>query len=152
MNWRFTRPGTVQFKKDEVFCFVMPVAHLALDTIQPEILYLDEAPELKQEYAAWSKSRTTFLKNLEAGDAQTVQQAWQRFYLQGATATGKRAPTTHRTKRSLSTGQRESSNPIDKRFHDGLGTRYGSFSVHAHFDEPGTLPPFKKLADRSRTE
>jgi hypothetical protein len=114
MNWRFTRPGTVRFKKDEVFCFIMPVAHVALETIKPEILYLEDAPELKREYIAWSESRATFLKNLQAGDPQTVREAWQRFYPQGVTATGKRAPPSHRTKRNLSPGQRPSVLPIDE--------------------------------------
>jgi hypothetical protein len=107
MNWRFTRPCTVRFAKDEVFCFIMPVAHMALEDMKPEILYLDDAPELKEEYSAWSKSRSAFLKNLQAGDAQTVQEAWQRFYVRGATATGKRAPASHRAKRRLSSGRRE---------------------------------------------
>lgn len=104
MNWRFTRPCTVRFNKDEAFCFVMPVAHLALDAMKPEFLYLDDAPELKREYTAWSESRATFLQNLEAREPQAVREAWQRFYLQGKGPTGEPAPASHRTKRNLPSG------------------------------------------------
>src|SRR5690606_28445603 len=41
MNWRFTRPGTVRFEKDEPFCRVIPVAAQALETTQPEIHSLE---------------------------------------------------------------------------------------------------------------
>ena len=105
MNWRFTRPCTVRFEKGEVFCFLMPVAHLALENIEPEIMHLDDSPELKAEYQAWSASRLAFLTKLETGDAATVQEAWQRFYLRGSSATGKSAPDSHRAKRRLAPGR-----------------------------------------------
>ena len=105
MNWRFTRPCRVRFEKGEVFCFLMPVAHLALENIEPEIMHLDDNPELKAEYQAWSASRMAFLAKLQEGDAATVQEAWQRFYLRGATATGQAAPDSHRAKRRLSPGR-----------------------------------------------
>ena len=105
MNWRFTRPCTVRFEKGEVFCFFTPVAHLALENIEPEIMHLDDSPELKAEYQAWANSRLTFLTKLQDGDAATVQEAWQRFYLRGATATGQAAPDSHRAKRRLAPGR-----------------------------------------------
>ena len=105
MNWRFTRSCTVRFEKGEVFCFVMPVAHMALETIEPEMLYLDDEPALKAEYEAWSSSRALFLTKLGAGDSETVKEAWQKFYVRGSTATGASAPGTHRAKRRLSPGR-----------------------------------------------
>ena len=105
MNWRFTRPCTVRFEQGEVFCFVTPVAHMALEQIEPELLYLDEDAGLKAEYEAWSTSRAQFLTRLMANDAETVKEAWQKFYLRGATATGQQAPDSHRAKRRLSPGR-----------------------------------------------
>lgn len=105
MNWRFTRPCTVRFDKGEVFCFVTPLAHLALESIRPEMLELDSDVQLKAEYSAWSASRADFLARLQAGDSATVKEAWQRFYMQGATATGQSAPDTHRHKRRLAGGK-----------------------------------------------
>ena len=108
MNWRFTRPCTVRFERGEVFCFFMPVAHMALEQIEPEMLYLSDDPALKAEYEAWSTSRSQFLTKLHAGDADTVKEAWQRFYVRGNTATGQVAPDTHRAKRRLAPGRSKS--------------------------------------------
>ena len=35
MNWRFTRPGMISFKKGEPFCFITLIQHYLLDTVEP---------------------------------------------------------------------------------------------------------------------
>ena len=101
MNWQFTRPGKVTFAKGEPFCFVMPMPHLLLDDIAPEIRPLASNPELQAENAAWAASRGAFLAKLDARDPETVQEAWQRFYVRGAKDKGAPAPDTHRARRRL---------------------------------------------------
>jgi hypothetical protein len=59
---RFTRPGTVHFEKGEPFCFILPVPHMRLEAIQPQLLRLCDDPELAAEHAAWAASRAEFNK------------------------------------------------------------------------------------------
>lgn len=100
MNWRFTRAATVRFEKGEPFCFITPVPHTALDRVQPEIRSLDAAPELKAAYEARASGRKAFNAGLAAHDPETVAQGWQRHYMRGEDAAGRRAGH-HVTKRRL---------------------------------------------------
>lgn len=102
MNWAFTRPGIVSFKKGEPFCFIWPLPHEAVDAFEPVVKPIAAEPELQTEYLAWAESRTTFLANLRAGDPETLKQRWQRHYYKGETVTGgKPAAETHINKRRL---------------------------------------------------
>lgn len=100
MNWRFTRPGTVQFDKGEPFCFITLVPHVLLDHVQPEVVALDDDPALKAAFEARSKARAEFNVRLAAHDPETVAQGWQRHYVRGEEARG---PTAgfHISKRRL---------------------------------------------------
>jgi hypothetical protein len=101
MNWLFTRPCTVRFEKGEPFCFVVPVPHMSLENIAPEIKPLSDNPELLAEYKAWGESRAAFNARLAAREPGTMKEKWQRFYVQGVTAVGTTAPATHRAKRRM---------------------------------------------------
>lgn len=83
MNWRFTRPGIVSFKKGEPFCFIMPVPHASVDQFEPVVKRLGAEPELVAEYEAWRKSREDFLVGLDANDPEVLRQGWQRHYFKG---------------------------------------------------------------------
>jgi hypothetical protein len=100
MNWRFTRPGTVQFEKGEPFCFITPVAHALLDRMQPEIRQLEEEPALKAAYEARTKDRGDFNARLAALDPDTIAAGWQRHYVRGEDADGRTAGF-HLSKRKL---------------------------------------------------
>jgi len=91
MNWHFTRPGMIQFKKGEPFCFIMPVAHNSVDPFEPVIKRMADNPELTKEYAAWSESRTSFLDKLSARDEDTIKQGWQRHYFKGEKVEGEQS-------------------------------------------------------------
>lgn len=107
MNWHFTRPGLVSFRKGEPFCFIAPVPHAAVDEFEPVVKDLASEPALQAEYDAWSTSRTTFLENLRLGDAETLKQRWQRHYYKGETVLGaKPAAETHIHKRRLKAPRR----------------------------------------------
>jgi hypothetical protein len=101
MNWHFTRPGIVQFKKGEPFCFVMPVPHAAYEEIEPIIKPLASNPELVKEYEAWSQSRTGFLDKLAARDAEATKQGWQKHYFKGQKVEGQAPDGTHVNRRRL---------------------------------------------------
>jgi Family of unknown function (DUF6065) len=46
MNWRFIRPGAGRFEKGEPFCFILPLPHMDIETIRPNIVPLSDDPEL----------------------------------------------------------------------------------------------------------
>jgi hypothetical protein len=100
MNWRFTRAGSVGFEKGEPFCFVTPIAHAVLDRIQPRVRSLDSEPELKAAYEARATGRSAFNAGLAAHDPEAVARGWQRHYMRGEDAAGRRADF-HLTKRRV---------------------------------------------------
>jgi Family of unknown function (DUF6065) len=94
MNWQLTRPGSIHWDKDEPFCMVFPVQQGALEQTQPVILDVEQNHGLKAEYEAWRDRRNDFMAKFNAGDAQTLKQAWQRYYFLGKMAsTGETVPT-----------------------------------------------------------
>jgi hypothetical protein len=107
MNWQLTRPGTVRFEKDEPICMLFPVPHGALQTFEPEIMNLDDDPELKAQTFAWKERRDEFMKKFNDNDAQTLKQAWQRFYFVGKMPDGSQ-PEQHLHKLRLAA-------PVDRR-------------------------------------
>jgi len=101
MNWKFTRPGMVSFKKDEPFCFIMPVPHASVDQFEPIVKSIDDDPALKDEYLAWHASRTGFLQGLDARDPETVRQGWQRHYFKGQSVGAEQKADSHINRRRL---------------------------------------------------
>jgi hypothetical protein len=106
MNWRFTRPCTIAFEKGEPFCFVTPVPHALLDAVQPVIRDVDVDPALKAAYDLRSTSRNDFNAGLKVRDPDIVAQGWQRHYVRGEDAAGRRAEF-HLSKRRLKTPVRD---------------------------------------------
>ncbi|KLK91066.1 hypothetical protein AA309_22360 [Microvirga vignae] len=107
MNWRFTRPGTVQFEAGEPFCFITLVPHAQLDSVGPRLASLDEDPDLKAAYVAWSQSRKAFLAQLAAGEPETLKQGWQRHYIRGEGPDLNGQPSYHLTRRRLKMPQQD---------------------------------------------
>jgi len=107
MNWQMTRPGTVRFEKNEPLCMLFPVPHAALETVEPEILDLDDNPDLKAQTMAWKQRRDEFMKKFYAKDPMTLKEAWQRFYFIGKMPDGS-SPQRHVHKLRLDV-------PVDKR-------------------------------------
>jgi hypothetical protein len=102
MNWKFTRPGEVVFRKGEVFCFLTLVEHGRLETITPTLQDIGAVPELEREYRAWSDSRADFIARLEEREPEAMRTAWQRYYMKGETPEGRQA-SEHVTSRKLKT-------------------------------------------------
>ena len=108
MNWRLTRPGEVRFDKGEPFCLIAPLQRGMLEAAQPEILDINDYPELVKEFEAWKSSRAEFLEKLKINDEQTVKQAWQRFYFKGQAPGSDNRISYHSSKMRLAV-------PADKR-------------------------------------
>lgn len=101
MNWRFSRPGRVRFEAGEPLCFISILQPALMASAQPVERSLDENPELKSEYEAWSRSRREFNHGLRDGDPEIRAAGWQRNYHRGITPTGAPAPQTHASKRRM---------------------------------------------------
>jgi hypothetical protein len=101
MNWRFTRPGMISFKKGEPFCFVTPIPHDSVDQFEPIVKTIESDPELHKQYVAWGDSRTKFLDRLSDRDSDAVKHGWQRDYFKGRTPEGHLAPDSHINRRRL---------------------------------------------------
>jgi hypothetical protein len=84
MNWIFIDPGRIRFEKGEAFCFIQLIEHGRLDAVKPIVRKIDDAPDLKAEYIAWSTSRSDFNNRLSVRDPQTLKEAWQRYYFKGS--------------------------------------------------------------------
>lgn len=101
MNWKFTRPGTVTFAKDEPFCFITLVEYRALLDVVPEIIPIDDAPDVRQGFERWRDERLEFNKMLAADDPETNARGWQKWYMRGENAAGEKAAPGHVSKLRL---------------------------------------------------
>jgi hypothetical protein len=103
MNWKFTRPGAVEFEEDEPFCLVSPMQRDQLERFEPDVRAAETDPELKQAWEAAAQSRhdlsvKKFLGQF-AGDREALN-AWELDYFRGRAKDGRRADG-HITKRRL---------------------------------------------------
>ena len=103
MNWAFTRPGaSIRFEKGEPFCHLFPVRRGELESAEPELRLLSEAPELKAEYEAWTASRSQFSADLKRPGSDAEAEKWQKHYHRGVDLAGGPARTVdHRTRLRL---------------------------------------------------
>ncbi|MDT2021214.1 DUF6065 family protein [Methylocella sp. CPCC 101449] len=102
MNWKFTRPCTVHFEKDEPFCFITVVPSVAIESIEPCIRQIEDEPNLHKELKIWTSERTKFAAAQKLGDALALEQKWQKNYLMGKSPSGRSvADDNHRVKRKL---------------------------------------------------
>jgi hypothetical protein len=83
MNWIFTRPGRVSFKRNEPFCFITLMEHKKLEAFEPVMKALVSDPVLTGQFEAWHKQRGDFNRRLARQDPEAVKAAWQRYYFKG---------------------------------------------------------------------
>jgi hypothetical protein len=95
MNWQFTRPGRVVFEKDEPICFVTPIAYRLLEHVRPEIVPLAEAPEIAEQYWAYSEARKNFNTRLAERDPAASKEGWQKWYMRGENPFGSEGNPLH---------------------------------------------------------
>lgn len=101
MNWKFTRPGRISFKKGEPFCFILPVRVNELEEVQPVIKPIESNPELSRQHDAWRDSRAAFNVRLAAKEPEAIKAPWQRYYFLGKRPDDPDAAPPHVNKRQL---------------------------------------------------
>lgn len=95
MNWKFTRPGKVRFEAGEPFCFLAPVPYRALETVRPEIVPIEAAPELGNAMMQYSQLRQAFNERLNVGEPDAIRQGWQKWYFKGVHPDGRPGNPQH---------------------------------------------------------
>jgi hypothetical protein len=100
MNWQFTRANTViRFEQNEPFCHIFPTKRGELEAIEPEYRSIEDNPELKAEFDAWTASRSNFLATLHTPNSDASAKKWQKHYYRGQNLEGAAiAGEEHRTK------------------------------------------------------
>jgi hypothetical protein len=99
MNWRFTRPDhPIRFEENEPFCFFFPIERSVIEAIEPRFRPLDEAPELKHQFEAWSRSRDAFHARMAADPPPRPADHWQKLYYRGLDAEGASPIADHQSK------------------------------------------------------
>ncbi|QDU64255.1 hypothetical protein Pan216_51440 [Planctomycetes bacterium Pan216] len=89
MNWKLTRTNNwVEFHQDEPICHIFPIARGTIDQFEPEIRMMTDDPEMLEAFNAWSRSRSSFLKDLKVEGSEARRQGWQKEYFQGAADQG----------------------------------------------------------------
>ncbi len=102
MNWLFTRPNhKVRFEAGEPIAHFFPVRRGQLERIEPEVRDLHEDVDRKVQNDLWRESRSGFLKDLSAKEAEAVAQKWQKAYYRGDRPDGKAGAKDHTIKLRL---------------------------------------------------
>lgn len=101
MNWKITRPKHwVRFEKGEPICRILPYPRHYLESVQPRMRQLATDKRLANQYAGWRESRSRFIEDLNALEAEAVEQGWQRTYVRGENMKGVKMKD-HQTKLRL---------------------------------------------------
>lgn len=100
MNWKFTRPGHVRFRKDEPIATLLPLPRGYLHGFDPVIRPISLNPDLEREFQAWCQSRSKFIVDLKQPGSPAQDQGWQRNYMLGQDLTQRRFEE-HETKLQL---------------------------------------------------
>jgi len=106
MNWQMTRPGTVRFQRDEPICTIFPVKRETLPSVEPEIVALQDHPDVQAQVHQWGQRRAQLMRELYASP-RPLKDAWTRDYFVGRMPDGSPAPD-HQTKLKLA-------EPVDRR-------------------------------------
>ncbi|WP_293977491.1 DUF6065 family protein [Sphingomonas sp.] len=99
MNWRFTRPGHwVRFEPDEAIAFFFLVSRRAIEATEPSFHAIEDAPELKAMFEAWSISRDAFHRQMRETPPQDPAEKWQKLYYRGIQPDGQPGASDHQIK------------------------------------------------------
>jgi hypothetical protein len=99
MNWKLTRAGyPVRFEAGEPIAHIFPVERQVLENVTPRFRPIDEAPELKAQFEAWSRSRDAFQARMKSDPPSVPAEKWQKLYYRGLTPEGKCPVSDHQSK------------------------------------------------------
>jgi hypothetical protein len=88
MNWKLTRPGSVEFEEGEPVAMLVPQRRGDLEKCTARTAVMSSNPELHKGYNIWINSRQNFLAAQRNGDIEAIKQRYQKHYFNGATNEG----------------------------------------------------------------
>lgn len=92
MNWRVLRRNhPITFEKGEPFCFFFPVSKSDITKFDPQIVPVENDPDLMEQYKLWEQSRNAFHLKQKTDPAKHKQDSWQKDYMVGRDMRGKTA-------------------------------------------------------------
>jgi hypothetical protein len=93
VNWKMTAPHTrVRFERGEPIAQIFPWPLDMLDDVEPEILMLQENPELFAKYEDYRKKRGVFNEKFKSDGKKR-----QKYYVRGEDSLGNRYLEQHKT-------------------------------------------------------
>jgi hypothetical protein len=98
VNYRFTKPGRVQWQAGEPYAQICVVPAGLQENIQPVIRRLQDNPQLEADHAAWRVRRTNLRARLSAGDPAALRTPWDKDYFLGRYADGRPTDAEHTIK------------------------------------------------------
>lgn len=99
MNWRFTRPDHVlRFEEGEPICHIFPIQPSAIEDVEPHFRSIEEDPELKARFDAWSASRDAFHIRMRETPPERPSDKWQKLYYRGQDPDGTQTEAWHRNR------------------------------------------------------
>jgi hypothetical protein len=102
MNWKLTRPNhAVRFEENEPFAHFFPVERKVIEAVQPSFAPIEENPELKEQFGAWSRSRDQFHERMRTAPPDKPSEKWQKLYYLGQRPDGQCPVADHQSKLRL---------------------------------------------------
>jgi hypothetical protein len=102
MNWRLTRAGhPVRFEENEPFAYIFPINRKAIEQVEPTFAAIDDDPELKTQFQAWSRSRDAFHERMRTDPPDNPSDKWQKLYYRGQRPDGQCPIADHQSKLRL---------------------------------------------------
>ena len=99
MNWKITRPNhIVRFERGEPICMIVPVARGTVEQFIPVRRPISDDSQLMEAYNEWSRSRSKFNEQIQAGDAGVLKEGWQKDYFQGRVSAAAEPLAQHQTR------------------------------------------------------
>jgi hypothetical protein len=99
MNWRFTRPHHwVRFEPDEAIACFFPVPRHAIEETEASFRSIEDAPDLKTMFEAWSGSRDAFHRQMQEAPPRDPADKWQKLYYRGVRPDGQPGAPDHQAK------------------------------------------------------
>ena len=86
MNWKFTRPCSVRFEKDEPFCMLVPQPKNLIVNTETLIKPIAENESLNETYQAWNLRRKQWNADLKIPGTEAHKEGWEKTYFQGRSA------------------------------------------------------------------
>jgi hypothetical protein len=97
MNWKLTRPGTVEFAAGDPVCAIVPHPRGQLEQLEPRLVSVDEDARDRRSYEAWARGRAEQLGEIAASG----RMIFDGSYARGTPPAGDQAPPDHQRRVQL---------------------------------------------------